>query len=439
MKGLSIILIIVLSIGVLACNNSVESENKTLKVELKKNSQGHNRIYVDGEEFYVKGAGCEGGNIEALAQNGGNSFRTWMDQENHPSYESVLEEAQKYDVKVLMGLKLGRERHGYDYNNSEWVAQQYDSIKAIVSKHKDHPALLAWVIGNEINLGTNNMKVYDAVNEISKMIHEVDGNHLTTTTLAGIGKKEVDYIKENCTDIDFLCIQLYGEIVNLEKHITNAGWDGPYLVTEWGATGHWEVERTDWNVAIEPTSQEKAQSFIERYKISIESDLEFCMGSYAFIWGQKQERTPTWYGMFLENGNPTEIVDAMHYIWNNEWPENRCPTIDLLTINKLTAYDNVKLKVQEIIVAEVFAKDHENDPLKYKWEIMPESTDLGWGGDLEERPETLVAIDGESKVEFKAPEKPGAYRLFIYVSDTENQSATANIPFFVESNNQPSN
>jgi hypothetical protein len=431
MKRFIIILLSALTMITGACNRSSE-ETAVSKVELKKNEQNQYRLYVDGEEFFVKGAGCEGGDVAALAAHGGNSFRTWMDQEGHPSEQSVLDEAQEHGLKVLMGLEVGRERHGHDYNDEAWVAEQFDSIKAKVLRYKDHPALLAWVIGNEINLGAENLKVFDAVNDISKMIHEIDENHLTTFTLAGIGKREVDYIKEHCTDVDFLSIQMYGDIVNLQTRIGDAGWEGPYMVTEWGATGHWEVARTEWDVAIEPTSQEKANSFIERYRVAIEADPVHCLGSYVFLWGQKQERTPTWYGMFLENGNETETVDAMHYIWNGTWPENRCPTLDSFRLNGLTAYDNVRAKAGQPMNGEVFSMDHEGDPLEYRWEILPESTDLGWGGDFESRPETYLNQVGSAVMEIQAPEQPGAYRLFIYVTDPGNKTTTANIPFLVE-------
>ena len=50
-----------------------------------------------------------------------------------------------------------------------------------VNAMRDHPALLGWAIGNELNLEATNLKVYNAVNDISKMIHEIDPNHPTTT------------------------------------------------------------------------------------------------------------------------------------------------------------------------------------------------------------------------------------------------------------------
>ncbi|MBA7536032.1 hypothetical protein ES705_28294 [subsurface metagenome] len=331
-----------------------------------------------------------------------------------------------------MGLEVGRERHGYNYNDTVWVKEQFDSLKSEVLKIKDHPALLGWAIGNELNLGASNLKIFDAVNDLSKMIHEVDPNHVTTTTLAGIGKREVDYIKEHCTDIDFLSIQMYADIVNLHKRIEDAGWEGPYMVTEWGATGHWEVARTEWDVAIEPTSREKAMSFIERYKKVIETDSVNCLGSYVFLWGQKQERTPTWYGMFLESGEEIETVDAMHKIWTGEWPENRCPTLDSFALNGKTAYDNIYLKKGESIMAEVMARDFDNDELSYEWEIIPESTDLGLGGDVEGRPEAVFKTVDSNRTEIKAPEIAGAYRLFVYVLDGNRHAATANIPFYIK-------
>jgi hypothetical protein len=301
-----------------------------------------------------------------------------------------------------------------------------------VERLKDHPALLGWAIGNELNLEASNLKVYDAVNEISKMIHEIDPNHPTTTTMAGIGKREVDYIKVHCTDIDFLSIQMYGDIVNLQERIQDAGWDGPYMVTEWGATGHWEVARTGWDVAIEQTSSEKAEAFIERYQEAIVVDPVNCLGSYVFLWAQKQERTPTWYGMFLENGNVTETVDAMHYLWTGKWPVNRCPTITSFVMDEKTAYDNIKLKAGEQSRVAVLARDFENDPLTYRWEVMAESTDLGMGGDFESTPERLLSVEiGQGEINFTSPATPGAYRLFVYVTDEGNRSATANIPFLV--------
>lgn len=401
------------------------------KVEVVEKN-GIYRLYVDGEVFYINGAGCEFGDIKRLAQNGANSFRTWRTDNGQQTGQEVLDEALENGLLVMMGLDIHRERHGFDYNDTAQVRKQLDFVREEVLKYKDHPALLAWGIGNELNLGAENLKVWDAVNEISKLIHELDPNHPTTTMLAGIGKKEIDYIKEHCTDLDFVSVQMYADIENLQQRIADAGYDGPYVVTEWGATGHWEVKPTEWGAPVEQTSQEKQNSFLHRYQIAIAADSAKCMGSYAFLWGQKQERTPTWYGMFLETGEATEIVDAMHKIWTGNWPENRCPTLDSLRINGKIIYDNVYLMPGEQFDAFCAARDYENDTLTYRWEIMPESTDLGWGGDHESRPETLLNEIGQPNMVLKAPVTEGPYRLFVYVTDANNHAATANFPFFVK-------
>jgi len=407
---------------------------KPAKVELKKVGERYT-LYVNGESFFVKGAGVDDGDIAALAAHGANSFRTWMDSEVHLPADEVLKQAREHGLMVMMGLPLGRERHGFDYNDEVAVRKQFEEISQRVLAIKDHPALLGWGIGNELNLRATNMKVWDAVEEIAAFIHEVDGNHPTTTMLAGIGKDEVEYITKNCPNVDFLSIQMYGDIINLEKRIESSGYTGPYLVTEWGATGHWEVPVTSWGAPIENTSTEKAKDFMKRYESVILDDTTHCLGSYVFLWGQKQERTPTWYGLFTEEGMETEPIDVMHYLWNGKWPENRCPQVLEAKLEGKTKYDNITLKPGGKYVATYQFTDPDGDAIEIRIDLMMESSDLRDGGDLEDRPDSMevdiLSITGTS-AEFISPAKSGPYRLFIYAIDGNNHAATVNIPFFIE-------
>lgn len=408
------------------------SKNKPAKVILL-NNEGNYQLLVNNEPFYIKGAGLEFGNIPALAKHNGNSFRTWRIENGRQSGKEVLDEAHKYGLMVTMGIEVARERHGFDYNNESAVKEQLEQIKKDVIALKDHPALLLWGIGNELNLRYTNPKVWDAVNEISQMIHEVDPNHLTTTSLAGISKKEITLIKEKCPDLDLLSFQMYGSLEHLPRMIKEYDYTGPYIVTEWGATGHWEVPTTKWGVPIEENSSVKASNYLNRYYDVIEANKSKCLGSYVFLWGQKQERTPTWYGLFLENGSETESVDVMHFIWNNEWPANRTPQITAYTLDNKTAYESVELQKNKAYTASILIKDFENDSINYSWELLRESTDLKDGGDKEERPEALkieIVKQSNGELIFKSPDE-GKYRLFVYVDDGQDHEATANIPFIV--------
>jgi hypothetical protein len=436
-----IAIFLIFLIHLVSCNTNqpkneakAEESLKPVKVELK-NDNGKFQIHVNNEPFYIKGAGLEFGRIASVAEHKGNSFRTWRTDNGKQTGKEVLDEALKNNLMVTMGIEVARERHGFDYNDEAAVKEQFERIKKEVTELKDHPALLIWAIGNELNLRATNPKVWDAVNDISKMIHEIDPNHLTTTTLAGISQQEVNYIKERCPDLDLLSVQLYGKINELPQLIKEYGWEGPYMVTEWGATGHWEVPKTSWGVPIEENSTVKAANYLKRYQVAIEADSLKCVGSYVFLWGQKQERTPTWYGTFLENGNETESVDVMHYVWSGKWPENRAPQIASYTLNDKTAYENVILKQNQEVTALFTVNDLENDTIDFKWEILPESTDLKDGGDFEKRPKAIeikIITTENGELKFNAPEAKGAYRLFAYAEDGNANAATANIPFLVE-------
>ncbi len=382
----------------------------------------------DGEPYAIRGAGIEFADIENFA-------RTWRTDSPFYTGREVLDEAARHGVTVVMCIEIGRERLGFDYDDEQAVAEQLEYARGEVMKYRDHPALLAWMVGNEANLLFENPRVFDAINGIARMIHEVDGRHPVTTALAGFSPELAGLIRERTADLDFVSIQMYGDIVHLPAILEASDWEAPVFVTEWGAIGHWEVAQTSWGAPIEQTSSEKAANYLRSHEIAIASNPGQIVGSYVFLWGQKQERTPTWYGLFLDDGAETEAVDAMHYIWNGEWPANRSPVVEAMFLDGRGAHDNVTLAADAIYEARIEAADPERDTLRYRWELMRESEAAQEGGDLEEVPER---IDGRidppelDRVRVTAPGEQGAYRLFVYVYDGQGKAGHANIPFYVE-------
>jgi hypothetical protein len=405
------------------------TSTKAVKVELRRINDSY-QLWRGGKPYYIKGAGGSQ-YLDRLAAYGGNSIRTWS---THKA-QQTLDEAHKYGLTVTMGLDVARERHGFDYSNPQAVARQLEDLRAEVTKYKDHPALLIWGIGNELNLHYTNPAVWDAVNEIAQMIHEVDPNHLTSTMLAGLNKREVDLIKAKCPAIDILSVNTYGGLPKLPEQIRDFGWQGAYIVTEWGPTGHWESAQTAWQVAVEETSGAKAAVYKQRYEASMLQDKKNCIGSYVFLWGQKQERTPTWYGLFTEKGEETEVIDVMQYLWTGKWPANRAPHLESMQIDGKSVLENIYLLPKQRYTAIASVKDPDGDKLSYRWELLPESTDLKEGGDRENRPkaiEGLLQNKNNGQAILQAPTAEGAYRLFVYIADGKNKVATANIPFYVK-------
>ena len=157
----------------------------------------------------------------------------------------------------MLGLWVQHERHGFDYNNTSKVKSQLERFKKAVNKYKNHPALLMWGIGNEYELNYSNKKVWKAVNDIAKMIHKEDPNHPTSTVTAGTNSEKLKFVMQELKDIDIYGINTYADIVNVSKVLKDGEFEGPYMITEWGPTGHWEVKKTMWGSSVEQNSSEK--------------------------------------------------------------------------------------------------------------------------------------------------------------------------------------
>ncbi|QIX62697.1 hypothetical protein HER32_16570 [Hymenobacter sp. BT18] len=417
-----------LLLALLACATAAYAQTGPVKVEVKQ-ADGRYELRRGGQPYFIKGAG--GGQFpERVKAYGGNSLRTWSTD----NADKVLAEANKNGLTVMLGLDVARERHGFNYDDPQAVAAQLQKVRAEVIKYKDDPAVLFWGIGNELNLEYKNPKVWDAVEQIARMIHEVDPNHPTSTVLAGIEQPEVDYIKAKCPSVDILSINTYAGLAAIPQQVRSMGWTGPYVVAEWGPTGHWESPVTPWEASVEETSSQKAAVYQSRYQASVQKDKTQCLGTYVFLWGQKQERTPTWYGIFTEDGKESEVVDVMQYLWSGQWPKNRAPHLASFTLNGKQATDRVYLSPGKTYPVKAAVTDPDKDKLTYRYELLPESTDLKTGGDRESRPAPiagLIPAGAKAETTLTAPRKEGAFRLFIYAYDGKDNVATANIPFYV--------
>jgi Glycosyl hydrolases family 2, TIM barrel domain len=426
---MKILLLLLLILLASLTSFSQQAERKPVKVEVKE-INGQFTLYRDGKPYYIKGAGGHT-HLDKVARYGGNSIRTW----GMEGTEQLLNEAHKLGLTVLFGLWVQHERHGFDYDNEEKVAVQLERFTETVRQFKDHPALLAWGIGNEVDLFYTNTKVWDAVNDIAKMIHREDPYHPTLTTTAGIDKAKIDLIKAKCSAIDIYAVNAYADLANVPTKIRTYGWTGPYIVTEWGMTGHWEIAKTNWEVAIEETSSEKAKVYQVRYE-KIKEDSTRCLGSYVFLWGSKVEYTPTWCGLFLATGEETETVGVMNYLWSGRWLANKAPQTAGITIDRFTAKKSIVLEPNSLHRLAAPAKDPEGDALTYEWVLLYESSNKRSGGDAESKPKEIkgrINAEQPGTATLIAPAIIGAYRVYVYSYDGNNHVATANFPFYVDS------
>lgn len=418
--------------GLVACGSTAPDRPAMRPTPVRIESEaGRYQLLVGGRPFYIRGAGMDSVKGQSPAAAGANAVRTWSTE----SAQELLDHAWASGLYVAMGLDVAHDKHGVDYNDPQAVQRQRAAIQAEVLKYKDHPALILWIIGNELNLDNPNPKVWDAVNDIAKTIHALDPHHPTMTTLAGINQALLQQISKRAPDLDMLGFQMYADIVNLPRYLKSFGWQRPYMVTEWGATGHWEVGNTAWGAPIESDSTSKANLYRERYIAAIQSDTRQCLGSFVFLWGQKQERTPTWYGMFLETGEKTAAVDVMQTLWQGTPPANQSPRLQSAWLDGKSAGQNIRLRAGQKVTAKLIADDPDHDALRYAWEVTEESRDLKTGGAKEARPPALPGLihsPQQAEITLTVPSQPGAYRLFGYAYDGKGAAAHVNLPFWVD-------
>jgi hypothetical protein len=410
----------------------------------------HNNQYslaVNGQPYDVKGVGLGYKNDEtviALKEAGGNSFRTW----DLNSIEQELAIAEKMGLMIAVGIVTGKELLGFDYNDEAAVAEQFKRVTNAIEKYKNHPNILLWVINNEPNLLYDeqgqlknvNPKVYAAMGDIIDHIHKIDPNHPVTFSLAGHNPKDSAQVLKYAPNIDILAVQSYGSLVTLPASIAESNVDKPYMVTEFGPVGHWELPSTDWGREIEEPSAVKAAGMAKRMQdVILDDKTGKIIGSFVFFWGQKQERTPTWYGMFNESGEQTARVDELTRIWTGKYPDNRAPQSKAITINDTQAVKNIRLKPGQPATVKVHVSDPEGDLLTHKWVLMNEVETRSQGGHFEAKPAilTLQIITSDIQTNFvemtfSAPDEAGEYRLFNYAYDGKNKVGNANIPFIVE-------
>ena len=411
--------------------------NQTKVVRIHKNVSGAFELLVDGKPVFIKGAVGNNG-IELVKKYGGNAIRSSFRKER-------LDEAHALGLMALVNLPVVSQRDGFDYDDVEAVKVQHERVMNIVRETKNHPAVLMWALGNELdhvpqqvyepNKIYYNMKVWDAVNDLAKAIHEIDPNHPVMTVVGSITQHKINALNEQCPELDLLGVNEYGDLLKIPDWLREWGWKRPYQVTEWGPTGFWQTRRTPWGYHIEETGSEKADKYKERYEGTILADKGMCLGSYVFLWRQHQEYTHTWFGMFDSEWRETEAVDVMRYLWTGEWPENRAPRVKSMTINGKTARDFISLVPGEVADARVEMLDpDENDVITYEWELLREPAYLGYGGNGERKPESMDAsfkMASDGTVSFTVPKEAGPYRLFVAGYDKGNHVATANIPVYV--------
>lgn len=391
---------------------------------------GEWQLLRSDQPLYVKGAvGWE--SYDLLRQCGANSVRTGANRRS-------LDRVHEAGLVAMVNLSVRGERNKMNWDDETMVAEQAQRVLGSVRELKDHPAVMFWAVGNELDWIPPglpyNPRLWQRLNDLAVEIHKIDPHHPVMTVIGDSQfEQKIQEIARDCADMDLLGLNTYGNITQVTE-LTRKHWPKPYVVAEWGPTGHWQVRKTAWRVPIEESGTEKARATYERYTQVIRADKGYCLGSYVFLWGQKQETTHTWYGLF-QDGLATESVDVMTYLWSGAWPQNRAPAVTAMEIVGFPDKTKVYLKPGQSYEARVLAYDCDYDPLTFHWDIRPEvvipKDSYAGGGEKPAVPIPGLVQGDSEQIRFTTPKTEGAYRLFVQIRDGHGHAGYANVPFFV--------
>ena len=399
---------------------------EAIPVELRQTEQGW-QLLRGGKPYFIRGAGGDA-SLEQLAAAGANSLRTW----GADDIGARLDAAHALGLSVTVGIWLGHERHGFDYSDEKQVREQLERARETVLRYRDHPAVLLWGIGNEMEGfdSGDNPAIWKAVNDIAAMVKELDPNHPTMTVTAEIGGGRIESVNRHCPDIDIHGINAYGGALSLAERYREGGGTKPYVLTEFGPPGSWEVPKSDWGAPYELTSTDKAAFYRRSYEQAVSGAPGLALGSYAFTWGHKMEATATWFGMFLEDDSRLGVIDAMTELWSGKPPADPAPVVGPLVLE-----GEPRVDPGEVVRVRAAIDDPGGRVERVLWALRRESGDYATGGDY--RPmlpdiEGAVLEGNRDGARLRMPEEPGPYRLFLSAWDAAGNAATANLPLLVK-------
>ena len=148
---------------------------------------------------------------------------------------------------------------GTDYTDHVQRQTMKDVVRAKVMDLKDEPFVLMWVLGNENNLpaefmGLNatrtNASQYPQayaqfINEVAKMIHEIDADH--PVAIGNLGLRHIEYFREYAPEIDILGTNLYpgkGGFGTLWEEAQKK-FDRPVVLMEYGCDAYYQGRGID--------------------------------------------------------------------------------------------------------------------------------------------------------------------------------------------------
>lgn len=242
--------------------------------ERKAYIDAHNRLILNGEPFFPLGMYWGTVTPEQLDIYGQSDFNCLMPY--HAPSQEIMDEIQARGLKVIYTVKdlyFGSAGCPKDIQSTE---DEYARIKSIVEQFRDHPALMAWYINDELPLD-----MLDRLSLHRQWIEELDPHHPAWVVLY-----QVDQVREYLPSYDVIGTDPY-PIPNSPP--SNAGTYARKMTTALcGSRAMWQVPQVfNWANYKKNEADKAAQrppTFEEMRSMAWQSIAEGANGIVFYSW-----------------------------------------------------------------------------------------------------------------------------------------------------------
>jgi hypothetical protein len=387
-------------------------------------SQGNWQLTVDGAPYEVKGltwgpaATDAAQDLPDLAKAGVNTVRTWgTDASSAPLFDA----AAANGIKVIAGFWLqpgGGPGSGGCVNYLTDDTYKNDMLAEFpkwVDTYKDNPGVLMWDVGNESVLGLQNCYTGDAleqqraayvsfVDQIAQKIHAVDPNHPVTSTDAWTGAWP--YYKKYAPDLDLYAVNSYKDVCNVKSAWEAGGYDKPYIVTEGGPAGSWEVPNDANGVPDEPTDQQKADGYTTAWNC-VTSHQGVALGATLFHYGTEDDFGGIWFNLVPDGLKRPSYYAVKKAYGGDTSGDDQPPLVTDMTVSGAT--DGVPAGGDVTITTDTTDPEHE----QISYQVLYSSIYLDNNGALT----PVAATVNGNTLTAKAPDRPGVWKVYVKATD----------------------
>ncbi|MFJ5774380.1 discoidin domain-containing protein [Streptomyces sp. NPDC093094] len=387
-------------------------------------SQGNWQLQVGGQPYTVKGFTWGPSIADAprympdLKSMGVNTVRTWG---TDGSTKPLLDAAAANGIRVINGFWLqpgGGPGSGGCVNyvtDTTYKNNMLTEFAKWVDVYKSHPGTLMWNVGNESVLGLQNCysgteleaqrNAYTTfVNDVAKRIHSIDPDHPVTSTDAWTGAWP--YYKRNAPDLDLYAMNSYGDICGVQEDWRQGGYTKPYIITEGGPAGEWEVPDDANGVPDEPTDVQKADGYTKAWNC-VTGHRGVALGATLFHYGTEHDFGGVWFNVLSGGLKRLSYYTVKRAYAGSTAGDNTPPVISSMTVSPASA---APAGGEFTVRADV--RDPDNDPVTYKI-FLSGNYATGDKGLVEAKWRST----GNGTFAVTAPEKLGVWKVYVEAQD----------------------